>query len=129
MRLKSVLFVLGKILFAIAIILLVPTVCALIYKESPIPFLAPAGISLILGFLLTLNPHKKDRSLFAKDGFICVGFAWILVSLVGSLPFMFSPTGLSFADAFFNDYLIIIARTKGIVKPFFALFLYFSVEK
>lgn len=102
MRLKSVLFVLGKILFAIAIILLVPTVCALIYKESPIPFLAPAGISLILGFLLTLNPKKEDRSLFAKDGFICVGFAWILVSLVGALPFMFNPTGLSFADAFFE---------------------------
>ena len=103
MRLKSVLFVLGKILFAIAIILLVPTVCALIYKESPIPFLAPAGISLILGFLLTLNPHKKDRSLFAKDGFICVGFAWILVSCVGALPFMFSPTNLSFVDALFES--------------------------
>ena len=103
MRLKSVLFVLGKILFAIAIILLVPTVCALIYKESPIPFLAPAGISLILGFLLTLNPHKKDRSLFAKDGFICVGFAWILVSLIGAIPFLFDPLNLSLGDAFFES--------------------------
>lgn len=103
MRLKSVLFVLGKILFAAAIILLVPTVVALIYKESPLPFLAPAGVSLVAGFLLTLNPHKKDRSLFAKDGFICVGFAWILVSCIGALPFMFSPTNLSFVDALFES--------------------------
>ncbi|MBQ5910580.1 MAG: TrkH family potassium uptake protein [Clostridia bacterium] len=102
MRLKSVLFVLGKILFAIAAIMLLPAACALIYGESPVPFLAPAGLALVFGFLLTLNPKKEDRSLFAKDGFICVGFAWILVSLVGALPFMFNPTGLSFADAFFE---------------------------
>ena len=102
MRLKSVLFVLGKILVAMAIIFLLPAACAIIYKESALPFLAPAGISLILGFLLTLNPHKKDRSLFAKDGFICVGFAWILVSLVGSLPFIFSGATASFIDAFFE---------------------------
>ena len=103
MRLKSVLFVLGKILFAAAVILLVPAVCALIYKESPLPFLVPAGICAVAGSLLTLNPHKKDRSLFAKDGFICVGFAWILVSCVGALPFMFSPTNLSFVDALFES--------------------------
>ena len=102
MRLKSVLFVLGKILIAMSIILLIPAACALIYKESPLPFLAPAGISLILGFLLTLNPHKKDRSLFAKDGFICVGFAWILVSVVGSLPYIISGATASFVDAFFE---------------------------
>lgn len=102
MRLKSVLFVLGKILFAAAIILLVPAVAALIYNESPLPFLAPAGLALVLGFLLTLNPHKKDRSLFAKDGFICVGFAWILMSAVGALPFLFSGVTSSFASAFFE---------------------------
>lgn len=103
MRLKSVLFVLGKILFAAAIMLLLPAVCALIYKESPLPFLVPAFASLVLGLLLTLNPKKEDRSLFAKDGFICVGFAWILVSLVGAVPFVFEPLGLSFADAFFES--------------------------
>ena len=103
MRLKSVLFVLGKVLIAAAAILLLPAVCAAIYKENPLPFLAPAGLSLALGFILTLNPHKKDRSLFAKDGFICVGFAWILMSAVGALPFLFSGTTGSFATAFFES--------------------------
>ena len=42
MRLKSVLYVLGKILFAAAAILLLPAVCAIIYKESPLPFLLPS---------------------------------------------------------------------------------------
>lgn len=102
MRLKSVLFVLGKILFAVAVILLIPAVCALIYKESPVPFLVPAAVSLALGFLLTLNPHKKDRSLFAKDGFLCVGLAWIVVSLIGCIPYMVSESIPSFANAFFE---------------------------
>ena len=103
MRLKSVLYVLGKILFAAAAILLAPAVCAIIYKESPLPFLLPAFCSLVVGFVLTLNPKKHDRSLFAKDGFICVGFAWILMSTVGALPFLLSGETSSFASAFFES--------------------------
>lgn len=103
MRLKSVLYVLGKILFAAAAILLAPAVCAIIYKESPLPFLLPAFCSLVVGFVLTLNPKKQDRSLFAKDGFICVGFAWILMSTVGALPFLLSGETSSFASAFFES--------------------------
>ncbi|MBP3390793.1 MAG: TrkH family potassium uptake protein [Clostridia bacterium] len=103
MRLKSVLYVLGKILFAAAAILLLPAVCAIIYKESPLPFLLPSFCSLVVGFVLTLNPKKHDRSLFAKDGFICVGFAWILMSTVGALPFLLSGETSSFASAFFES--------------------------
>ncbi len=101
MRLKSILYVLGKILFAVAALLLLPAVCAAIYKESPLPFLIPAFGSLVVGFLLTINP-PKERALFSKDGFICVGLSWIIVSLVGCLPYILSREIPSFTNAFFE---------------------------
>lgn len=103
MRLKSILFVLGKIFIAVAFLFMIPFVCAIIYRESVLPFLFPSLICLALGLLLTFNPKKESRSLFAKDGFICVGFAWILVSLAGALPFIFSGATTHFVDAFFES--------------------------
>ena len=101
MRLKSILFVLGKILFLLSVLLVIPIICAVIYKESVVPFVVPAVISLAVGFLLTTK-GRSEQSLFAKDGLICVGLAWITVSLVGCLPYMISGYIPSFADAFFE---------------------------
>ncbi len=103
MRLKSILFVLGKILIAVAFLFMLPLVCAVLYGDSVLPFLFPSLICLALGLLFTLNPKKEPRSLFARDGFICVGFAWILVSVIGALPFVFSGATPHFIDALFES--------------------------
>ena len=63
MRLKSILFVIGKILFVVAALFTIPVACALIFGESPLPFICPALLSLGLGLLLTVNPKKESREL------------------------------------------------------------------
>ena len=103
MRLKSILFVIGKILFVVAALFTFPIVCALIYGESPLPFICPALLSLGLGLLLTVNPKKESRELFARDGFICVGFSWIFVSLIGAVPFVLSGATNDFVSALFES--------------------------
>ena len=105
MQLRSILFVLGKILFVLSALFLFPIICAIIYKESIVPFVLPAALSLVLGFLLTLT-CKKEQSLYAKDGLICVGLAWILVSLVGCLPYIISGCIPRFADAFSKQFQV-----------------------
>ena len=51
------------------------------------------------GYLLC----RKAKSLFGvHEGFMCVGFAWIALSLVGCLPFLFSGAIPKFFDAFFE---------------------------
>ena len=39
---------------------------------------------------------------YAKEGFVCVGISWIVLSLVGSLPFYFSGEIPSYIDSFFE---------------------------
>ena len=90
----------GKVLIAFSILMLFPILVSLIYKEPIKPFLLPLSISLIFGMLL--NSIKVDNmSLYAKDGFIIVALSWIIISILGALPFLF--INLSFFDAFFES--------------------------
>lgn len=94
-------FIVGKMLLIESFLLLVPAFVSLIYQEkSGVWFLIVTGILLVLSRLLSKKP--KDMSLYAKEGFLVVALAWILWSLFGALPFVFSGTIPRFEDAFFE---------------------------
>lgn len=65
-------------------------------------FAATMGITAILALVLLLFGRKAPRSFYAKEGMVCVGSAWIVMSLVGCLPFCLSGEIPSFVDAFFE---------------------------
>lgn len=91
----------GKVLIAFAILLLCPIIVSLVYKESIIPFIIPALISLVLGVLLNrLKP--KNKYMYAKDGFLIVAISWILISLLSALPYVITKDA-SFIDALFES--------------------------
>ena len=100
MRNKLVYKYIGKVLIGFAILLLCPIFVGLYYKESITPFLIPTSISMILGIVLN-NLKPKTKNLYAKDGFVIVTLSWIIISLIGCLPFMVGDN-LSFFDAFFE---------------------------
>ena len=101
MNIRIVANTLGKVLLAEAALLLLPTTAALWYRESVLPFLLTVLLLLPAGlFLNALRPRSSE--LFAREGFVCVGLSWILMSLFGCLPFLFSGDIPRFTDAFFE---------------------------
>lgn len=101
MNYKMVTFVLGRAIFALGVFLALPTVCAIAFKESIIPFLVPMAISLLIGALLSAKKPADSRML-SLEGFICVALSWIALSLIGCLPLIISGAIPSFIDAFFE---------------------------
>ena len=92
--------ILGKVLLIEAALMLLPLVCAALYRESVLPFVWPMLMLCAAGFLLTrLN---SDGELYAREGFVCVGASWVLMSAFGSLPFVFSGDIPNWVDAFFE---------------------------
>ncbi|MBS1231957.1 MAG: potassium transporter, partial [Bacteroidetes bacterium] len=77
---------------------------ALIYKESLLPFLWSVIItgSIYLAFRFT---SRKSDPIEAsnRDTYLVVTIAWILFSLLGSLPYLISGTIPAFIDAFFES--------------------------
>ena len=46
--------------------------------------------------------HKASKLFSAREGMICVGFSWIVMSLLGALPFVFSGAIPHYIDALFE---------------------------
>lgn len=93
-------FVIGRILWTEAALLLLPALAALLYGESAIPFLVPILLLLIAGLPFCKKP--RQTSLYARDGFAVVALAWVLMSAFGALPFLVSGYIPNFVDAFFE---------------------------
>lgn len=71
-------------------------------EKSAVAGFAVAMAALALtGFLLT-RLKSEDRSFYAREGFVTVGTAWILVSLFGALPFYISGAIPHFIDCIFE---------------------------
>ena len=100
MKNKIIYKYLGKVLITFSILLLIPMFISLIYKESLIPFVIPAIISLILGILLN-RIKPKNKFLYAKDGFIIVALSWVIISILSALPYVVN-NDTNFVNALFE---------------------------
>ena len=65
-------------------------------------FLYTLAIMLVLGGILFLFCRKAGKLFGAREGLVCVSFSWIVLSLLGCLPFVFSGAIPSYIDAFFE---------------------------
>ncbi len=103
MNRKIVFSITGRLLEAMSLILLLPMVVSIIYKESSFfAFAITAAISLILGITLRILTTGCSKVMYAREGFLVVALAWLSASLIGCLPFIISGEIPSFADAFFE---------------------------
>jgi len=93
-------FVIGRILWTEAVLLLLPLLTALLYGETVLPFLLPALLLLLVGLFLRKRPQQT--ALYARDGFAVVALAWLLMSAFGALPFVVSGSIPNFVNAFFE---------------------------
>lgn len=100
---KSIIFyIIGWILNIEAAIMVLPSICSLIYGEqSGYAFLITMAICLVIGIPLSLRKPKK-KVFFAKEGLITVALCWIIISIMGALPFYISGQIPSYVDALFE---------------------------
>ena len=65
-------------------------------------FLITLAIMVALGLPLYLLCRKAGRIFGAREGFVCVSISWIMLSLLGALPFTFSGAVPNYIDAVFE---------------------------
>ena len=66
-------------------------------------FLYTLALMVALGSFLLLTCRNADRIFGAREGMVCVGLGWIMLSFLGCLPFWFSKEIPGFIDAFFES--------------------------
>ena len=94
----------GKIMIFLGMLMLIPIIFCFIYKEELINYLAfiiPSSASLCLGCLFNIK-KAEDRKILVKEGLVIVGVSWIIMSLIGCIPYLISGVFTNFFDAFFE---------------------------
>ncbi len=94
----------GRIAQIAALLLLIPSVVALIYGEykSFFAFLVTAAGSFVAGLIILIITRTKNRIIYAREGFAITALAWVIMAAIGSLPFKISGEIPSYIDAFFE---------------------------
>lgn len=97
-----VLGILGSFIFFMGFALLLPLVIDLIYSEGLwLSWLLSAGIAFGVGGILWYF-FKPKHEVRIREGFLVVSLTWLLLSLVGALPFIISGVLPSYTDAVFE---------------------------
>ncbi len=101
MNRRMVLYLLSRILFAEAILMLPSVLVGIIYREAITWCFLPAiGVLLLLGLFGIKKP--SNTAIYAREGFMVVSAAWVLMSLFGAIPFWLSGGFNTFWDALFE---------------------------
>ncbi len=89
----------------IELLFMIPAlIISLCYGESLaiLSFLVTVGIMAVIVGVLWMGCRKAPSALNAKEGLVCVGISWIVMSLTGCLPFVFSREIPNYVDALFE---------------------------
>ena len=102
MNRKIIAYTTGWVLISEAVCLMLPLICALIYKENCITsFLWSILICLAVGGIMVFKtPRRKEMR--AREGLVIVALSWIALSMFGALPFVFSKSIPNYIDALFE---------------------------
>ena len=102
MNYSIIIYILGLLLQFTAGFMMIPELVGNIYHETnALYFLLVASGALLVGSLLRLK-KPKDKRMHAKEGMIIVALGWIVLSLVGAIPYFISGEISSYTDAVFE---------------------------
>jgi trk system potassium uptake protein TrkH len=83
--------------------MLLSSVVSYIYKDGVTLQIFLAGIAtLLLGVIAMVFTKNHSKEMNKREGYIVVTFGWIIMSLSGALPYVFTESIPNFTNAFFE---------------------------
>ena len=102
MNLGMIAYILSWVTCFSGFFLLPAVVTGLIYREREgLIYLVVALVYIVVGFLLTRLKPRKNR-FGAQDGYVTVALTWVLISLLGAVPFTLTGDIPFYVDAVFE---------------------------
>ncbi|MBC7114781.1 MAG: TrkH family potassium uptake protein [Archaeoglobi archaeon] len=101
LRPRVILGLLGSLIGIEGALLLLPSITAIIYRESPLPFILPSLLCLLLALLIRTFVKEEGEEIYLRESFLLVSAGWTLFSILGALPYLFY--NFSFIDALFES--------------------------
>lgn len=99
---KLIIRVIGILLFVEAGLMALCMGVGIFYDDCYLPFVWPTAIAVALGTAGVVYGRDASSSMGRKDGYLVVTMVWLIFTLIGMLPFLFSGSLPDVASAFFE---------------------------
>lgn len=103
MNAAIVIYIIGWVMILEGGFMFLPAVTGMIYGEtsSVVSYLAVGTACAAAGYFLRRR-RPKNRTFYAREGFVAVAASWIVLSLIGALPFTITGDIPFYVDALFE---------------------------
>ncbi|MDV0444557.1 Trk system potassium uptake protein TrkH [Methanimicrococcus sp. At1] len=98
--LKNILSIVGKILFLLALVQIIPLILAYYYHEPMLPFAVSILVSGVFGLIFGYYTKDNESEWTVRESYAIVALSWLFSAVFCAIPFLLS--GLSPFDAFFE---------------------------
>lgn len=102
MNYSMIRYTLCRVLEFAAIFMAIPLAVGILYRESSSIYFVVVMAGCLAVSITGRQFKPKSRVFYAKEGFVTVSLTWIILSLVGALPFYLSGEIPSYTDALFE---------------------------
>ena len=102
MNYSMISYIIGWILSVEAALMVPSILVGLIYRESTVNALVVSAVlCLVFGILLT-RKKPENKAFYAREGGVIVALCWVIMSVMGALPFILSGEISNPVDALFE---------------------------
>lgn len=107
MNYSIIIYILGWIMNVEAVCMLVPGITALIYREK-IRYCLPDHDPGMSGHRCSSGqPQALQKAFYAREGLVTTALSWIVLSIVGAVPFVLSGAIPDPIDAFLRSFPVL----------------------
>ena len=103
MNFNMIAYILGNIIRIEAALLAVPAFVSIWYQEAKAAsaFVATIIACLMVGTVL-VSREPENKRIYGREGFVVVALSWIVMSVLGALPFYLSGSISGYVNCFFE---------------------------
>ncbi|MQN01037.1 MAG: TrkH family potassium uptake protein [Lachnospiraceae bacterium] len=95
-------YVIGKVMTIVGALMLLPIVTGIIYQEKEAFAYVIVGAASFLAGQLLSRKKPKNTMFYLKEGCVVTALTWILISIIGAIPFVLTGEIPNFIDAMFE---------------------------
>ncbi len=96
-------YVLGWVMIVIGAMLSLPIIVSFIYHESDFLYFGLLAAACMAVGLISIKIKPKNTTMYVREGYISCALTWVLLSVIGCLPFYISGSIPDFTDALFES--------------------------
>lgn len=102
--LRPVLFVVGLMIVGLGIAMFIPMLVDIGYGNEGWQVFGLSGmLSSCFGLILAVANYAPKNHMRARGAFILTTSSWVILALIGAIPFMFQDHNMSLTDAYFES--------------------------